>query len=618
MVKCTIFKDSYDPTPHYITIDSALDRIKSGKSIDRVNEIRNNIDKERQDGLKKSLPSVCFAGEFNGRKDDNLVKHSGFLILDFDSIEDVLTKKAELSKNDFIYSCWISPRNNGVKALVKIADGNKHREHFEALREVFPELDKSGSNPSRLCFESYDPDIYINNECSTFKKVHVHQRVEEPKSLTDESEIFKSIVKWLSNKGNAFISGERNHFIYKLASACCRFGLNETVCIVLCNANFAVGQDKFSVHECESAVKSAYKSSKNLFGSASFEKDILVDRISKTEVQFDESIFDHTIRAKDVIFGEDVKGEALDIYENGYQKVEGIGVFAIDNLFKCKEGETTLLSGYGNYGKSSFLGWKMLMRVLVFGEKFALFTPEEEAVEFYHNMVEMLLGCNCTPSSDCKPPKEVYERAYDFISKHIFYVYPKVLSPTPEYIKERFLELVIKEGVKGVVIDPFNQLDNDYNNKRTDKYLETFLADCSRFAKQNMIYFFIIAHPKANKKDASGNYPCPDVFDIADGAMWNNKMDNILIYDRPKHQTDPDSDVCELHSKKIRRQKIVGKKGKATFEYNRKKRRFIFSGYDPIDATVLKKNYDFYNKKHGVQTNIIDNLNTDPADDLPF
>ena len=46
-------------------------------------------------------------------------------------------------------------------------------------------------------------------------------------------------------------------------------------------------------------------------------------------------------------------------------------------------------------------------------------------------------------------------------------------------------------------------------------------------------------------------------FDIADGAMWNNKMDNILIYHRPNHQKDPSSTLCELHTKKIRRQKSV-------------------------------------------------------------
>ena len=58
-----------------------------------------------------------------------------------------------------------------MKALIKIADGSKHREHFQSLQEVFPEIDKSGINPSRVCYESYDPEIYINENSEVFNKI---------------------------------------------------------------------------------------------------------------------------------------------------------------------------------------------------------------------------------------------------------------------------------------------------------------------------------------------------------------------------------------------------------------------------------------------------------------
>lgn len=592
-MKCTIFKNLYDKVPYYITVDAALERIKAGNSLKPVLEIRSHIDKDRQDGIKKSLPSVCFSGEFPERKDECLVKHSGFIVLDFDEVDDVELKKKELSGSEYAYACWISPRNNGIKLLVKLADGKKHREHFAALRELFPDCDKSGVNESRVCFESYDPEIYINKKSTVFKKVKISERVELNSSVSDERKIFDNIVKWLSNKGDAFVSGERNHFIFKLGSACCRFGLPEESCITLATQTFEIGTNKFSLFECERTVKSAYKSNISLFGTAHFDKDILVDKTSRYEIQVTEEMLDETIRPKDVIFGEDVKDEVFDIFNNGYKSVKGIEVPILDNLYKFKEGETTLLSGYGNYGKSTLLSWKLLMRVLLFGEKYAFFSPEENASEFYHNLTEILLGADCTPENKNRPSKDEYEFAYDFISRHLFYVYPKSLSPTPEYIKERFLELIIKEKVKGVIVDPFNQLTNDYRGAggRSDKYLETFLSDCNRFAQQNNIYFLIVAHPVKAKKDERGNYPCPDVFDIADGAMWNNKMDNILIYDRPGHQVNPHSDVCELHTKKIRRQKIVGKKGSISFNYRRASRRFIFSGTDFMSQAISNSKY---------------------------
>jgi hypothetical protein len=214
------------------------------------------------------------------------------------------------------------------------------------------------------------------------------------------------------------------------------------------------------------------------------------------------------------------------------------------------------------------------------GYKWALFAPEDfPAHEFYHDLVEILLGEDMTPNNYKRHTRATYEQTYDYISKHFFFVYPKDISSTPEYIKERFLELIIKEKVNGVVIDPFNQLDNDYSKVggRDDKYLEVVLADFKRFAQINNIPFIIVAHPKGGiKKDAKGNYECPDVFDLAGGAMWNNKMDNILIYHRPYRGENPELTNCQLHSKKIRRQKTVGAIGVLDFNLKRYSRRFLF------------------------------------------
>ena len=229
------------------------------------------------------------------------------------------------------------------------------------------------------------------------------------------------------------------------------------------------------------------------------------------------------------------------------------------------------------------------MQVIGNGGKFALFSPEDNpAHEFYHDLVEIYFGCDCTPSNPSRPNRTKYEFIYDMISKHIFYVYPIDVAPTPEYIKERFLELIIKEKIDGCIIDPFNQLTNDYG-ARSDKYLEFILSDFSRFAQSNNVYFTIIAHPTKLRKLDDGNYPCPDVFDIADGAMWNNKMDNILIYHRPLRGVDPTNPSCELHAKKIRRQKIVGVPGILEFELKPKSRRFLINGIDYMERLIDKK-----------------------------
>lgn len=593
-MKCTIFEHLYTTKqPFYIPIGKALERIKEGKSKTKIEELRNCIDKERQDALKKQLPSICFSGTFSSRGENNLIDHSGYVILDFDNLNDVGEKAAELDSKDFIYARWLSPRGNGLKALVKIADGKKHRLHFAALQETFPDVDKSGSDPARVCFESYDPDLYINEKAKVFTKTLEYTKQVETNVLSNESEVFKRLLTWIANKGDSFKTGERNSFIFKLASACCRFGIHEDSAAQLISNEYPTSND-FTQKELNKAISSAYK--RGNFSTAYFEQETLIDRKSLKEVHIEAEPFDPDAPAKDVIYGEYVKEQALNIFRYGYETVKGLNIPQLDLLFKEKKGELTGLTGIGNYGKSTYHKWRILMRMLMYGEKFATFAPEDNPPhEYYHDFVEMLLGDDCTPSNPYKPAIERYNNAYDFISKHLFYIYPKDLAPTPTYIKERFLELIIKEKISGVYLDPFNQMTHDYSSTggRSDKYLETVLGDFGRFAQTNDIYFTIILHPHKLTKQANGNYPCPDVYELTDGAMWNNKLDNIQVYHRPLRQTDPLNPLCEIHSKKIRRQKTVGKIGVANIEYNYKKRRYEIDGVDYMGNFLRDNRIDF-------------------------
>lgn len=616
----TIFKNIYSKEPNYVSVEVCLERIRVGKSKVLVNEIRNTIDKEKANNLKKNLPSVCFSGKFGGnRQDSDLLKHSGFIVLDFDNIYELRDKQTEIISNPFVYACWVSPSGNGLKALVKIADGKKHREHFQALQEVFVDIDRSGINPSRVCYESYDQDIYINEKAEVFKKVKKIEKVVTFEKTEDDNKIFKNILTWLSNKNEAFVTGERNNFIFKLASACCRFGINEFTANGLINTEF-INNSEFTKSESDRAIKSAYRINASRFGSASFDKEQLVDKVTRKEVEVEKAVFDEGIKLKDVIYGIDVKEQALSIYDNGYAKVDGIGVQQLDERFKPKRGEITVLTGIGNYGKSSFKKWYQAMRILLYGEKFATFSPEDNPPEeYYHDFVEIILGCDCSPSNPNRPTKQVYESVYDMVCKHIFYVYPKDVSPTPQYIMEVFLELIVKENVDGVDIDPFNQLTNEYQKfQRSDKYLEWVLSVFSRFSQINNVFFWIVAHPTKMAKASDGNYPCPDVYDLTDGAMWNNKLDNILVYHRPYAQTNPQDPTCEFHSKKIRRQKIVGKKGFIIFEMVFKTRRFFFDGLDSLQFLLNQKNIDFYQNKLPQQQTLDNNTWVPFSEETPF
>ena len=169
-MKVTLFKDIKDiNNPYHSTLTTALHRIREGKSKSLIKKIRSG-----EKTKKKELPVVCFSGEFSSRNDEALFEHSGYIVLDFDHV-DVDQVKTALAVDDYIYSCWTSPSGDGVKALVAITNPERHRDHFRALKTYFDkqyclEIDESGINESRACFESYDPDIIIKDES---KKFHI-------------------------------------------------------------------------------------------------------------------------------------------------------------------------------------------------------------------------------------------------------------------------------------------------------------------------------------------------------------------------------------------------------------------------------------------------------------
>jgi hypothetical protein len=67
-----------------IALDLFLEGVKNGKWQDIVLPIRAIQDKALRNEKKKLAPTVTIAGTFSERKDDKLVKHSGFIAIDVD------------------------------------------------------------------------------------------------------------------------------------------------------------------------------------------------------------------------------------------------------------------------------------------------------------------------------------------------------------------------------------------------------------------------------------------------------------------------------------------------------------------------------------------------------
>lgn len=157
------------------------EQIRSGTYQKKVKELQKLLEtgnEKEYKKKKKSLLAFTPSGKFqDGRKPEFLVEYSRIIILDIDKIDNLTTVKERAVQCKFTYSCFASPSNKGIKILVKTDNSlSKHKEAFLQVQEYYEKLldiktDPSGKDVTRLCFFSFDKDLYLNNESETFNIV---------------------------------------------------------------------------------------------------------------------------------------------------------------------------------------------------------------------------------------------------------------------------------------------------------------------------------------------------------------------------------------------------------------------------------------------------------------
>lgn len=263
----TVFAHSKEvENPFFMEINEVLLSFKNGSNKQTIEKLRTIEDKEKRNEAKKKLKSVCFSGEFRRREAKSCIKHSGFACLDFDNVgtyDDAVCLRDSLESNEYIYSAFVSPSGNGVKAIVKIPNEiHDHKKYYEALCENFDSfIDEKTKDVSRLCFESYDPDLFIKEDSKIWILKKEYTEVTRKNNypthfqITDTNKKVDVIVKWF-NKKFTLNAGERNNNLFKLACGLNRAGLPSGEALGLFKNFYSSG---LSDTELESIIKSAYK-----------------------------------------------------------------------------------------------------------------------------------------------------------------------------------------------------------------------------------------------------------------------------------------------------------------------------------------------------------------------
>ena len=182
--------------------------------------------KKAVDSLKKQLPGVTPSGQFSRRAGDALVQHSGIYCADLDFLGTQIEPVGRLLRSSMhLFALFVSPTGDGLKAWFKISnDPERHGDSIRAVAKHIFELtgaviDQSCTDVSRLCFVSFDPDIYINEDAVLLPPLPAEPKPEResnaPADISVRQEIaieFESLgaIEW-DSETHGFLSCPGKH-----------------------------------------------------------------------------------------------------------------------------------------------------------------------------------------------------------------------------------------------------------------------------------------------------------------------------------------------------------------------------------------------------------------------
>ena len=281
------------------------------------------------------------------------------------------------------------------------------------------------------------------------------------------------------------------------------------------------------------------------------------------------------------------------LYQLGLAPGVPTGYPSVDSFYTVKPGQWTLVTGIPGHGKSTWLDDLLVNLARDPGWRFGVFSPENQPPErHFAGLMEKLLN---KPFSEGPTPRITpaeKDGAKRWLNDRFKIILPS--EENGEWTLDAILalgrSLVLRHGVRGLVIDPWNEIDHsaahDPRGGNEVSYLSEALTKVRRFARMYDVHVWLVAHPVKMLKGADGKYPVPTPYDVAGGAHWRNKADNVLAVYR--YVGEVDDDVTDIHVQKIRFRE-VGRVGRVSLRSNPVSGKFI----DDIDqdkrAAALEK-----------------------------
>ena len=254
-----------------------------------------------------------------------------------------------------------------------------------------------------------------------------------------------------------------------------------------------------------------------------------------------------------------------------YQAIE-TGLAELDEMFRIVPRTFSVVTGYAGQGKTSFLMW-IIANLIRRGIHVTIASFETDIKPIFKRK---LIAALCLGGEYSQHSKEDLEWAEEMIRKHV-----AIIAHAPngdedalslDDVLALFRASVVRNGTRFCLLDPWNEVDHFRNRDETEtEYTGRSIRAMKRFAKQNDVALWVIAHPAKPQMMAKGKLP--GLYDISGSANWANKADYGIVFQIKNREYWTTTVACT----KVR-MGLPGKMGQAVIQYDRHKSTYNFYG----------------------------------------
>ncbi|XP_030549191.1 twinkle homolog protein, chloroplastic/mitochondrial [Rhodamnia argentea] len=261
----------------------------------------------------------------------------------------------------------------------------------------------------------------------------------------------------------------------------------------------------------------------------------------------------------------------------GYEFGVSTGWKSLNHLYNVVPGELTIVTGVPNSGKSEWIDALLCNINESVGWKFALCSMENRVREHARKLLEKHIKKPFFDSKYGEPAErmaiEDFERGKRWLSDTFYLIRCEDDSlPSIKWVLDLAKSAVLRHGVRGLVIDPYNELDHQRPSSQTEtEYVSQMLTLIRRFAQHHSCHVWFVAHPRQLHNWVGEP---PNLYDISGSAHFINKCDNGIVIHRNRDPEAGPVDQVQVCVRKVRN-KVAGTIGDAFLNYNRVTGEFI-------------------------------------------